>query len=254
MKKRAVNFQFRPAILEEREEFYKKEFSIDKVKKWFKNHNMVIPQLCAIDAGSDSEFIKNKKWKDSMFYFHFSKLKEKINKYVPEDIYYDRNLYKNPEKKLKNIVSRDFFSDENFISQELVFDIDSDNIKCNHTIEKKVCNKCLNKSWYYSLKIKKLLKKNFDFNKMSIVYSGRGFHVHIFDEKAFFLNKKEREKIVNKFLKFPIDPWVSRGHIDLIRLPYSLNALVSREVIPIDNKNTFRKNTGIPKFLKKQAN
>ncbi len=50
-----------------------------------------------------------------------------------------------------------------------------------------------------------------------------------------------------KFSNFPIDDWVSSGNKSLIRLPYSLNSLVSRIVTPINKVFTIK--TGIPKFL-----
>ena len=242
-------FPFRPSTLQERKQFYEKEFSLEKVKNWFKKNNRTLPQICALDAGTETNFIKNKKWKGIHFYFPFKELKEKIKKYVPEDIYYDRNLYKDPEKRLKNLSSRNFFSNKNFTSQELVFDIDSDNFACFHSKDEQVCNKCLNQAWQYTLKLKKTLSNNFQ--KIKIVYSGRGFHLHVLDRKAFFLSIKEREKLVKKFSKFPIDPWVSRGYIELVRLPYTLNSLVSRKVMPLSNKEIFREKATIPQFLKK---
>src|SRR3989338_6437417 len=112
--------EFRKSTLNERKEFYEKEFSIAKVKAWFKKNNMPLPQLCAVDAGSESGIILDKKNKDKMLYFKFSELKGKIKKYLPEDIYYDRNRYKSPDKILKTL---DFNNLKNRVSEELVFDI-----------------------------------------------------------------------------------------------------------------------------------
>ena len=52
---------------------------------------------------------------------------------------------------------------------------------------------------------------------------------------------KEREEINKELKNFPIDPWVSRGYIRLIRLPYSLNALISRIVTPLRTKKVLQK-------------
>ena len=48
--------QFRPATLEERKEFYEKEFQPWKLRFFFKKK----PQLLAIDAGTDTKIAANK--------------------------------------------------------------------------------------------------------------------------------------------------------------------------------------------------
>ncbi len=229
--------QFRPSSLAERKGFYSKEFSISKVKSWFKQNKIKLPQLCALDAGSETGIIKKKKHKGIHFYFLFDELSRKIKKYIPEDVYYVRNSYRNPKKTLK------IMKINSYEKQELVFDIDTDNMKC-----RKVCNTCIKKAFNAALELKKELKK-YGFKKIQIVYSGRGFHVHVFDKKAYGLSNNERKVLTKKLERFPIDPWVSRGYIDLIRMPYSLNGLVSRKVIPV--RIRFNLNKTIPKFLKK---
>lgn len=232
---------FRYSTLEERKRFYEKEFSFKKVKEWFKLHNLPLPQLCAIDAGTESKILLNKKWDNSLFYFPFDKLKQKIKKYLPEDIYYDRNKYENPKKTLSKL------SLNKWETQEFVFDLDADNIKCKCKNNRGVCNNCLNKLYKSSLKLKKKLKNN-GFKNVLIVYSGRGFHIHVIDKKAFSFNIKDRENFNKKFSNFPIDPWVSRGYIRLIRMPYTLHGLISRKCIPIETK--FKLKETMPKFLK----
>ncbi|MEM3074752.1 MAG: hypothetical protein QW727_02305 [Candidatus Pacearchaeota archaeon] len=234
--------KFRTSILKERKEFYDNEFLLTNVKKWFEKNCLPFPQLCAVDAGSDTGIIINKKLKNKMLYFPFGKLLIKIKKYYPEDIYYDRNTYKNPQKSFNSL------NFKNYLSQELVFDVDSSNIKCNHRKNEIVCSKCISKAYIYSIKMKKELEKKF--SKVKIVYSGRGFHIHILDKEAFFLSKKTRLAMSKKFaVKFPIDEWVSSGNISLIRIPYSLNSLVSRIVIPLE-KEKFNERKTIPMFLR----
>ena len=234
---------FKPSTLDERREFYEKEFDIIKLKKWFRERGLKLPQLCAIDAGSETGIIIDKRLKGKMLYFPFNELRKKIKQYIPEDLYYDRNIYENPSKILKT------FRFNNYIGQELVFDIDSDNIECKCLNKKELCDSCIRGVFNYAKKMKKKLEKYFD--NIEIVYSGRGFHVHVFDKKAFFLSVKEREELNKKLSKFPIDPWVSGGYIRLIRMPYSLNGLVSRKVIPIRKSLKFSKEKIYPLFLKK---
>lgn len=229
-------FSFRPSTLSERKEFYSKEFSVAKIKKWFVNNGVKIPQICALDAGSETSIIVDKKLKNQMLYFPFSELKKQTQKYLPEDVYYLRNFYNDPERRLESL------NFKNYSEQELDFDLDFDNINC-----KKVDEDCLKKIFEIARKMKKELE-NFGFKKVLVVYSGRGFHLHVLDKKAFKMNNHERARITKKFLKYPIDEWVSQGHIGLIRMPYSLNGLVSRKVTPMKNKFDTRKT--IPKFIK----
>ena len=236
---------YRLSSLEERKKFYEKEFDLEKMKRWFKNNGLRFPQICAIDAGSDSKIIIDKKLKNTMLYFKFSEIKEKIKKYVPEDVYYDRNIYENPDKTLKSL------NFDKWDKQELVFDVDADNIQCNHNKKERICLKCLRKTFLSSSEIKKVLKRKFNFNKIQIFYSGAGFHVHVLDKKAFILSKRERKEITKALGKFPIDEWVSEGSIYLIKMPFTLNSLVSRKVVPLTNNNfNSIKKTSIPKFLK----
>lgn len=234
-------YKFRPSALNERESFYEREFSIKKLKSWFKKNRISLPQLCALDAGTETGIIRDKKWKGSMFFFPFSELRKKIKKYIPEDVYYDRNKYQNPEGFLKKL------KHGKFISQELVFDLDADNIKCKCKKKEKICNNCLKQVFTETLKLKKELER--DFRDLRIVYSGRGFHIHVLDKKAYLLTLNERRALSKKFSKYPIDPWVSGGYIELVRLPYSLNGLVSRKVIPLE-KSKLKIEETIPRFLK----
>mgnify|MGYP001613130410 CR=1 FL=1 len=230
--------EFRVSALEERREFYKKEFSLEKVKSWFKGRKL--PQLCAIDAGTDSKVLVDKKFKGNMFYFKFSELREKIKKYVPEDIYYHRSVYENPKKVLESLNFR------SFKEQELAFDVDANNIKCKLHRKETACGVCIGKAFEWAKKLKAELEK--DYKKVKLVYSGRGFHVHVFDKKANKLRIEEREELNRKFKNYPIDPWVSRGYIGLIRMPYTLNGMVSRIATPLaDDKIDIKKT--IPKFM-----
>jgi DNA primase catalytic subunit len=235
---------FRFSSLEERKKFYEKEFDITKVKKWFRKNKLALPQICAVDAGSDTGIIVDKKMKGSMFYFSFFELEEKIKKYAPEDVYYDRNKYEDYRNALDKLNFR------KWKEQELVFDVDADNIKCNHPKKSFVCNVCLKKAYNDMLKITELLREKYLFDKIIVNYSGRGFHIHVLDRRAFRMSIEERRKLTQKFSKFAIDPWVSRGYISLIRMPFSLNGLVSRIATPVNLNKEINYGKSIPKFLK----
>lgn len=240
MKKRV---EFRYSTLMERKEFYEHEFNLDEVKGWFKKNGMKFPQLCAVDAGTETGIIFNKKLRGKMLYFSFKDLMKKIEEYIPEDIYYSRNFYSDPNKALKTLRFH------KWEKQELVFDIDSDNVICVCKDGVKVCDFCIDETFTWAKEMKKELGTKFE--KVVMVYSGRGFHLHVLDEIAFSLTLNERKRLTKKFSKYPIDPWVSRGYIDLIRMPYSLNGLVSRKVIPLNRNLRFDKIKSYPRFLGK---
>lgn len=247
---------FKVSSLKEREEFYKKEFNLNKVKSWLKMLPYY-PQFFVIDLGSETKIIKDKSKIKKLIFFkpnlNLKGLKKKLIKYLPEDVYYDRNIYKNPYKCLKNFNFQNAFNSKNLIGQQLAFDVDPENIICPSCGKKKFpkfCKTCIKLSLEYGLKLYRELKK--EFKNVKLVYSGRGCHVHILDKKAYKLSLKERNKLNKKFLKYKIDPWVSYGKIRLIRLPYSLNALNSRIVTPIKIKEigNFNSKKYTPIFLR----
>lgn len=222
--------EFGKSTLKQREYFYKNKFEINQLKKFlpFK------PQFFVIDPGTETGIIKNKKDINRLIIFppdiSYKELKEKLIQHLPEDAYYDRNIYKDPEKCLGNFDFKEAFSSDNFIGQELSFDIDPENIihsKSLWSFNKDLIIQAskITLDFYNDLKIY--------FKKIKIVYSGRGFHLHVFDKKAYKLSLEERNELNKKFMKYKIDPWVSYGKIRLIRLPYSLNSLCSRRCTPI---------------------
>jgi DNA primase catalytic subunit len=94
------------------------------------------------------------------------------------------------------------------------------------------------------------------FSELRVVYSGRGFHIHVFDPEAYALSDKKRRELAHtvKERGFGIDEWVTAGEMRLIRLPYSLHGLVSRIVVPVEKSeleqfNPISDAKCIPKFL-----
>jgi DNA primase catalytic subunit len=95
---------------------------------------------------------------------------------------------------------------------------------------------------------------------MKIVYSGRGFHIHVFDPEAYALSTTQRRQLAREVKErgFKIDEWVTAGDMRLIRLPYSLHGLVSRVVIPLekgelDRFDPVHDKRCLPKFLSGSA-
>lgn len=237
-----MGYAFRPSTLEERKEFYRKEFDIGKVREYFDKK----PQFFAIDYGSETKISIDKSKIGKMRIIRpksFNELKKELIKALPEDVYYDRNYYKNPNRIMhaRDIKKYILHHKKNIASQELAFDIDPENIKCPNCTKRnrpltRVCGYCTKKVLNEGVELVKFLKKEFKFKKIEIVYSGRGCHVIVKDKEAYYLTFNQRARINKKLNRFHIDPWVSHGNIRFLRLPYSLNGLVSRITMPLKIK------------------
>jgi DNA primase catalytic subunit len=245
--------QFKMSALEEREKYYSEEFDMEKVKSWFRKNRIDFPQLLALDCGTETGIIRFPEKRNKIISIKASDIRKKAIHYLPEDLYYDRNRYKDPDRMLKTLRFKDAWKDKAIFGQELAFDIDPENIECAcRNKYPGFCPECSKEAIRQSILFAEKLEENY--SRINLAYSGRGMHIHVFDKDAFLLTPEEREKINRRFEEFPIDPWVSRGYIRLIRLPYSLNALVSRIVTPMTISEASRfdpqgSEKAVPKFL-----
>jgi DNA primase catalytic subunit len=244
----------RYATLEERQQFYEDEFNIEAVQNWFGDRlNTTFAFIIARHTGIYlKEYAKIRNQVIILDeYQALTELKEYLLQYLPEGAYYDRNLYQKPGSKEK-------------IGQELAFDLDPENVNCPYhgDIEKKMRkNQGLSFCMYeyktvrrQVLRLYEELKENY--TDLRIVYSGRGFHIHIMDKQTNLLTPKERQKIAKDIgAKYPIDEWVTQGEMRLIRLPHSLHGMVSRICIQLKpaEVSTFDFRTDprcMPRFLR----
>jgi hypothetical protein len=243
----------RPAKLMERRKFYVSEFDLEKVASWFRvvdnrikfaviigRHTKIFPEEYQDDAETTIIIDDYRTLED---------VRRQIVDFLPESVYYDRNIYNEEEK---------------MVGQELAFDLDPENIICpiHGSLADKMkrgqglgfCTLELEMVKQQALGLCDYLERQF--SKICVVYSGRGFHIHVFDEDAYFLGLNKRAEIAEevKSKGFDIDTWVTAGEMHLIRLPYSLHGMVSRIVIPvekneIENFNPILDEKCIPKFL-----
>jgi DNA primase catalytic subunit len=222
----------RYSTLEERKQFYLEEFNLEKVAEWFKDrldrtkfaviigrHTKIYPEAYRNDAKTTIIMDKYRDLED---------LRQQIIEFQPESVYYDRNLYGENER---------------VVSQELAFDLDPENITCpvHGTLADKMkqgqglgfCQVELKLVKEQTIKLYEYLGKKF--SKLKVVYSGRGFHIHVFDEDTYTMSPDIRSKLATEVKSegFAIDSWVTEGEMRLIRLPYSLHGMVSRLVLPL---------------------
>jgi len=246
--------EYRPPTLEERKQFYENEFDSNKLSEIGFS-----PQIYAVDIGSKTKISKFPEKKVQLIMLPPNltpeQLKQKLINHLPESVYYDRNIYTDAKQYYERKNFKKFWTDENYTGQELCFDVDAENIsetKPNNTEE---YTQVLKEAAKESLRLATELRKQHGFQKISFIYSGRGFHVKVHDKNTQSLTFKERTAINDTLKGFPIDRWVSGGFSKLIRLPFSLHGIVSRitTIIKEDELNSFDPSTDervIPKFMK----
>ncbi len=225
--------------LAEREWFYAHAFDPGDSKDFLK----VYPSpVYAIDIGNESGIYSQSfaKYINKLVYISkYEYIKEKLEKYAPEDVYYSRNIVNDPGK-CASCEKRSTYCPGcgNLAMQELAFDIDSENIRCSICKKEKkksiysFCSHQLRDSKMWAIRLYNYLVEEKKYRDVRIVYSGRGYHLHVLDKDAYTLSPEDRKKIAESLKKkgYPIDAWVTSGHIDLIRLPGSLHGLVNRIV------------------------
>jgi DNA primase catalytic subunit len=222
----------RYATLDERAQFYTQDFNIQKAAQWFQlglgktkfaviigRHTKIYPEKYKQDA-STTIIIDEYKTLDDV--------RQQVLEFLPEAVYYDRNVYDENGNK---------------IGQELAFDLDPENITC--PIHGGLADKMKRHQGFSFCELElDMVKKEavglYDFLAarfcdVKAVYSGRGFHLHVLDPKAYLLNMQDRLEIAKQVKQagYHIDEWVTSGEMRLIRLPYSLNGLVSRIALPL---------------------
>jgi DNA primase catalytic subunit len=246
----------RYSTLEERKEFYEKEFNLVAVAQWFNNRNSKIKY--AVIMGRHTKIYPEKYKQDASTtiiiedYKKLEDVREQILEFLPEAAYYDRNVYDENDHK---------------IGQELAFDLDPENITCpvHGTLADKMkrkqglsfCELELEMVKQEAILLYEYLSKQFSI--IRVVYSGRGFHLHVLDKGAYLLNFQERINLAQqaKGAGFHIDEWVTSGEMRLIRIPFSLNGLVSRITLPLTKGemewfNAVNDERCLPKFLSKK--
>jgi DNA primase catalytic subunit len=243
----------RYATLEERKRFYAHELDLQKVKEWF--GGKLDRTKFAVIMGKHTKIYLEQYQEDAettIIIDEYQTLKEVQNQivdFLPEAVYYDRNIYD---------------SENRIVGQELAFDLDPENVRCpiHGTLADKIerqqglsfCEIELDIVRREAIDLYEYLQKQF--SELRIVYSGRGFHLHVLDKNAYAFTTEERLKLAREVKQrgFYIDEWVTSGEYRLIRLPYSLNGLVSRTVLPLKKEelesfDAIHDSRCLPKFL-----
>ena len=239
----------RPASLQERHEFYKREFQTNLIREWFRGWTK--PLVFAVVIGRHTKIfpVRYRGDRDRTIlideYDTLQDLRRYCIEFKPESVYYDRNLYENWDEA-RSGQSRIEQLGKSY-GQQLAFDIDPENFECplHGTLEQKMNRReglsfCRLELQLAQEQTSSLVDElSHFFGELRIVYSGRGFHIHVLDEDTFFWTRKRRLKLTKSLAHrgYVMDEWVAGGGMRLIRLPHSLNGLVSRVARPLDRTN-----------------
>ncbi len=233
---------FRPAALQERQEFYEQEFDCLALQRWFAGRKW--PQFFVIDAGTESGIAVDKEMIGQLTIFNpglgAHDIAMKLVRYAPEDAYYDTIDYPDPLRARQCPAHQPVCAHAehgNRVGGELVFDIDSENIDCPRCGKgrDRFCPLCIRTACEHADSLSAMLESEEGYRDIRFVYSGRGVHVHVSDPAARGLTIAQRGALARRSLRFAIDPWVTESK-RLIRLPFSLHGLVSRIAIPLSRK------------------
>ncbi len=238
--------QMRPATVQERYAFYEREFKTDLVQKWFRGWSR--PIVFAVVIGRHTKLFpaeyRRYRYRTILIdeYERLRDLRRYCMKFRPESVYYDRNIYRNWKEARRGQYKIEELGKS--FGQQLAFDIDPENFECpiHGTLGKKLskrqglsfCRLELQLAQEHALELIDELSEYF--GELRLVYSGRGFHVHVLDEETFFWTHKQRLSLIRSLVRrgYMMDEWVAGGAMRLIRLPHSLNGLVSRLARPLD--------------------
>ena len=172
---------FREATKAERARYYRKEWSARKLPKF------IVETLENREFGFDhtGEGPSDRK----NVFLDVRDLEDYVKTTAPYAVYSSVALYENPREM------------EGWLGAELVFDIDAKDLplrRCQHLHEHgKVCPICLEDAKELARDTLIVLKEDFGFEKVHVIYSGRGYHIRVLDEWAMDLDGKAREKVLS---------------------------------------------------------
>jgi len=247
----------RYSTLDERRSFYRNEFRLDKVSEWLgkrQGHTVL-----AVIVGRHTKIYPPEFSRDFSKtilideYIDLNEVKSLLLRFQPEAVYYDRTMYSSGERSGR------------ILGQELAFDLDPENLRCpiHGSLKDKMARRqglsfCMLEFRMIKEKTLQMHERLTElFSELSVVYSGRGFHIHILDPETSVWPRRERRRLALKMKNegYPIDEWVTTGGMRLIRLPYSLHGMVSRVVVPLtigqlERFDPLRSSICIPRFMR----
>ncbi len=256
----------RPSSLGERRSFYAREMDYDAAERWFRSFPG--ERVFALILGRHSGIYpaRFRTLKNVPLLIEDARsvrdLRPYLLKYLPEGVYYDRNAYAALDEVRKaRLDYAHAWRSRWFRGQELAFDLDPENLDCpiHGDIREKMrrhqglsfCDWEFEETRRQAGELHDALSE--EWSRLTAVYSGRGFHIHVLDEEAYGLTRAQRTRIAVRYgSRFALDEWVTTGEMRLIRLPFSLHGMVSRIVVPMPrgklDRFSYRDPRTVPRF------
>jgi DNA primase catalytic subunit len=240
----------RPSTLDERRRFYIEEFDVKSLSHWIGTRRRSLKFAMILGRYTGIVMPGREENKNDVVVIDLWKRPGDIRRYaldyLPESLYYDRNRYIDVRECARCGESIEACHGcFNYDGQQLAFDLDPENVDCpyhGHLGEKSDRGRIHGFCMYEFKSVRKQasrlsLELAKQYESVGVVYSGRGFHVVVDDEAAYRLTKRERKAIARTMgRRYDIDEWVTEGGSRLMRLPYSLNATVSRKCVRIKDE------------------
>ncbi|CAI1492498.1 DNA primase small subunit PriS [Thermococcus nautili] len=177
---RRVAELLREVSREERELYYKGEWKAERIPEF------ILKSLEKREFGFDhtGEGPSDRK----NVFTDVRDLEDYVKATSPYAIYTSVALYREPAQM------------EGWLGAELVFDIDAKDLplrRCQNLHPSgQVCPICLEDAKELARDTLVVLKEDFGFENVHVVYSGRGYHIRVLDEWALGLDAKARERIL----------------------------------------------------------
>ncbi|MEM2875178.1 MAG: DNA primase catalytic subunit PriS [Candidatus Hadarchaeales archaeon] len=169
---------FREATPGERRRFYEEEWNAGEIPEF------LLQTLHTREFGFDMDGTG-----PSHRYNQFRSARELegfLRRWAPYSAYASVAMYGRPSAR------------EGWMKAELALDIDAKDlpIKTCNCPQGKVCETCIDDARKIAIEFAETLREDLDLNGVYFVYSGRGFHIRISDERAMELEQSERGHIV----------------------------------------------------------
>lgn len=172
---------FREATPEERRKYYQREWSAKKLP------DFIVETLenreFGFDHTGDGPSDRKNEFSD------VRDLEDYIRATAPYAVFSSVALYEKPTEM------------EGWLGAELVFDIDAKDLPLRRCMDRhpsgQVCPICLEDAKELALDTLTILREDFGFDEVHVVYSGRGYHIRVLDDWVLDLDAKAREKILN---------------------------------------------------------
>lgn len=193
--------EMREATPEERKKYYNEEWSSKDLSDY------ILHTLSLREFGFDHDGQgPNDRYNQFMTP---DELSDFLKNRFPYAVYSSVALYEKPSER------------KQWLKSELAFDIDAKDLpfkRCDCT-GGDVCELCLNDAKHVTAEFGDVLSSDLGLENVSYVYSGRGFHIRVFDDDIMEMGQATRSQIVEYITGniIPPDPSVSLGYPSVFR-------------------------------------